>query len=128
MATLDFSDKIAEASSNINNIEEMLGKGLLQPFNGSNAGARKIMHGTHRDHVFPLISGEKAIIETGYEIKFGDYEAITDNEIGIKDVKVTCERNKETNNYEHCWRVSDYMGVCWSADEDLEDEIIDLDN
>lgn len=75
MAALDFSDKIEEASSNINNIEEMLGKGLLQPFNGTNAGARKIMYGTHRDHVFPLIAGEKAIIETGYEIRFGDYSS-----------------------------------------------------
>ncbi len=39
------------------------------------------------------------------EIKFGDYEAITDNEIGIKDVKVTCERNKETNNYEATFKL-----------------------
>lgn len=38
MATLNFSDKITEVSENINNIEQMLGKGLLQPFNGSNAG------------------------------------------------------------------------------------------
>lgn len=33
------------------------------------------MFSTHRDHVFPLISGEKAIIETGYEIRFGDYSS-----------------------------------------------------
>lgn len=33
------------------------------------------MHSTHRDHVFPLIIGEKAIIETGYEIRFGDYSS-----------------------------------------------------
>lgn len=32
-------------------------------------------------------------------------------------------RVKETNSYEHCWRVSDYMGVCWSADENLEEEL-----
>lgn len=75
MAGLEFSDKIKEYSKNINNIEEMLGKGLLQPFNGANAGARKIMHSTHRDHVFPLIAGEKAIIETGYEIRYGDYSS-----------------------------------------------------
>ena len=33
------------------------------------------MHGTHRDHIFPLLYGEKAIIETGYEIRFGDYSS-----------------------------------------------------
>ena len=33
------------------------------------------MHSTHRDHIFPLISGEKAIIETGYENRFGDYSS-----------------------------------------------------
>lgn len=38
MAQLDFSDKIAEASANIERPEQMLGKGLLQPFNGTNSG------------------------------------------------------------------------------------------
>lgn len=75
MATLNFTEKINEASGKITQIEEMLGKGLMQPFNGTNAGSRKIMHGTHRDHVFPLMGGEKAIIETGYEIRFGDYSS-----------------------------------------------------
>lgn len=75
MAGLDFSNKIAEASENITSMEQMLCSGLLQPFNGTNAGARKIMHNTHRQHVFPLMSGEKAIIETGYEIRFGDYSS-----------------------------------------------------
>ena len=75
MATLNFAEKINEASGKITQIEEMLGKGLMQPFNGTNAGSRKIMHGTHRDHVFPLMGGEKAIIETGYEIRFGDYSS-----------------------------------------------------
>lgn len=75
MATLDFSDKIAQISENIPSMEHMLGKGLIQPFNGTNAGSRKIMYGTHRDHVFSLMNGEKAIIETGYEIRFGDYSS-----------------------------------------------------
>ena len=37
--------------------------------------ARKLMFSVHSDHVFPLISGEKAIVETGYEIRFGDYSS-----------------------------------------------------
>lgn len=75
MAKLDFTDKVEKASSKLKSMEHMLGKGLLQPFTNTNAGARKIMHGTHRDHVFPLLRGEKAIIETGYEIRFGDYSS-----------------------------------------------------
>ena len=75
MAGLDFSNKIAEATENITSLEQMLCSGLLQPFNNANAGARKIMANTQRQHVFPLMSGEKAIIETGYEIRFGDYSS-----------------------------------------------------
>ena len=75
MAGLDFSDKITEASQGLPTLEHMAGKGLLEPFNTANAGARKIMHSTHRDHIFPLIAGEKAIIETGYEIRYGDYSS-----------------------------------------------------
>lgn len=75
MAALDFLDKINEVSQNISTPEQVLGKGLIMPFNGANSGARKIMHSTHRDHVLPLMRGEKAIIETGYESKFGDYSS-----------------------------------------------------
>ena len=75
MAGLDFSDKVSKSSEKLESMEQMLGKGLLQPFSNLNAGSRKIMHSTHRDHIFPLISGEKAIIETGYEIRFGDYSS-----------------------------------------------------
>ena len=67
-----FSDQIKAAEERTPTMEHMIGKGLLMPFNNVNSGARKIMHGVHRDHVFPLINGEKAIIETGYEIRFGD--------------------------------------------------------
>lgn len=38
MASLNFTDVINETGSKLNSPEEMLGKGLLQPFNGANAG------------------------------------------------------------------------------------------
>lgn len=72
---LDFSDRIEEVSKNITSMEQVLGKTLMQPFSGANAGARKLMFSTHKDHVFPLLYGEKATIETGYEIRFGDYSS-----------------------------------------------------
>ena len=75
MAGLGFSDKIAENTKNLQSMEHMLGKGLMQPFNNTNAGSRKIMFSVHKEHVFPLMSAEKAIIETGYEIRYGDYSS-----------------------------------------------------
>ena len=77
MAGLDFTEKMQKASERmgINNgvsLEHMLGTGLMQPFSGSNSGARKIMWNVHQSHRFMLMNGEKAIIETGYEIRFGD--------------------------------------------------------
>lgn len=33
------------------------------------------MYSTHRDHVFSLMNPEKAILETGYEIRFGDHSS-----------------------------------------------------
>lgn len=99
MAQLGFSDKIAEISKTIETPEHMLGKGLLQPFNGANAGARKIMYGTHRDHVFPLINGEKAIIETGYEIRFGDYSSSITR--ADSDYQVVAKISKFSSNPNH---------------------------
>ena len=72
MAT-DFLSGVSAAEDRINgNMEAMLGKGLLMPGNNLNAGSRKLMHSTHRDHVIQILSGEKAILETGYENRFGD--------------------------------------------------------
>ena len=73
MGSLNFVDQMEEVSKNITSPEQMLGRGLRQPFNGCNAGARKVMFSTHSDHILPLITSEKAIIETGYEIRYGDY-------------------------------------------------------
>lgn len=73
MGSLTFLDQMEEVSGNIKSPEQMLGRGLRQPFNGCNAGARKIMFSTHSDHILPLITSEKAIVETGYEIRYGDW-------------------------------------------------------
>lgn len=75
MASLGFSEKIEENTKDLKSLEQMLGKGLRQPFNNTNAGARKIMYGTHSEHCWCIMNPEKAIIETGYEIRFGDYSS-----------------------------------------------------
>lgn len=72
---LNFVDKIDKAANSISSIEHMLGKGLIQPMNGLNSGARKIMAATHREHALDILTPEKAILETGYEIRYGDYSS-----------------------------------------------------
>lgn len=75
MADLNFTDKVNEASKNITAPEQMIGKGLLQPMNGLNSGSRKILFGLQREQALNIIHPEKAIIETGYEIRYGDYSS-----------------------------------------------------
>ena len=75
MAKLGFVDNVKDNAQKLNSIEEMLGGTLMQPFSGANSGARKIMSITQRSHVFSIINPEKAILETGYEIRFGDFSS-----------------------------------------------------
>lgn len=75
MGNLGFMDTINEVSKDIKSPEQMLGKGLNQPFNGANSGPRKIMYSVHSDQTFPLMKGETPIVSTGYEIRYGDYSS-----------------------------------------------------
>lgn len=74
-SNLSLLDNIAEAETRIDSLEEALGKGLNQPYNNTNSGQRKILFGTQSDQVVPLIHAEVPSIQTGFEIKFGDYSA-----------------------------------------------------
>ena len=75
MPRLNYSDTIDQNMKDKPTIEHMLGYGLLAPFSPSISGARQILFSNQRGHVFPLINPEKAILETGYEIRFGDYSS-----------------------------------------------------
>lgn len=56
-------------------IEAILGSCLLQPGANLNSGSRKLMFSVHSQHRLMLLNGEKAILETGYENRFGDYSS-----------------------------------------------------
>ena len=75
MAKLGFVDSIKNNAQRFSTMEPILGGTLMQPFTGCNAGSRKIMAETHRAHILSIIHPEKAILETGYEIRFGDYSS-----------------------------------------------------
>lgn len=69
---LNFQEQIQKVKERITNKESMLGIGLTQPYNSSNSGARKILSITQFGHALPLLYSDVPIIETGYEIRFGD--------------------------------------------------------
>lgn len=75
MANLDFPEKMEKAKERIDSYEEILGSGLNQPYTNTNSGSRKLMAATHRTHALGLLHGEKAINETGYEIRFGEFSS-----------------------------------------------------
>lgn len=69
----DFQERIEDVNQRVTGtLEHMLGIGLMQFNQSTNSAARKIMWGTHAQHRLNIINGEKAIVETGYEIRFGD--------------------------------------------------------
>lgn len=74
MASLDFRQKVQNNVDNVihGNYEAMLGRALNEPFSSMNSGSRKLMYAKELEQVFPLIDGEQAIVETGYEIRYGD--------------------------------------------------------
>lgn len=52
--------------------EYTLGKGLLQPFNDTNSGSRKIMQAIQKEQSIQLCKSETAIISTGAENRYGE--------------------------------------------------------
>ena len=72
MANLDFVDKVAKSSERLKYPEQVGGLGLLQPFNITNSGSRKILASTQRQQIFSLMKPEPPIIGTGFDDKFGD--------------------------------------------------------
>lgn len=75
MAESYYEEKLAEAQKRIITPEHMLGMGLRQPFNNCESASRKLMSSVHMSHALPLFGGEKAILETGYENRYGDYSS-----------------------------------------------------
>ena len=72
MAESYYGEKMDEAIERIQVPEQMLGIGLRQPFNNCESASRKLMASVHMSHALNLMNGEKALIETGYEIRYGD--------------------------------------------------------
>lgn len=100
MAT-NLLEQINEIQKRITSQEQCLGKGLQQPFNCTNSGSRKIMFGTHSEHLLGLIHAERPIIGTGYESEFGHNSSSfmkVDDDYVVVDV-IPKYRNKPKYHY-----------------------------
>jgi len=69
--SLDLQGIANEIEQNLPSREYTLGKGLLQPFNETNSGSRKVMQGIQKEQSIQLCESEVPIIMTGYENQFG---------------------------------------------------------
>ena len=68
----NFMEDLEENIERIDHKEEILGKGLCQPFVDCNSGSRKLMFSIHIEQSLPLINPEVPFVMTGYEQGFSD--------------------------------------------------------
>ena len=68
----NFIEDLEENIERIDHKEEILGKGLCQPFVDCNSGSRKLMFSIHIEQSLPLINPDVPFIMTGYELGFSD--------------------------------------------------------
>lgn len=112
MATnLNLTEIANEIEKNLPSGEFTLGKGLLQPFNESNSGSRKIMQGIQKEQSIQLLKPETPLIMTGYENQFGYLSSgfVTADSDYVVITKIIKNKNKYcvllhdiNNNQLHC--------------------------
>ena len=68
----NFMEDLEQNINRIDHKEEILGKGLCQPFVDCNSGSRKLMFSIHIEQSLPLINPEIPVVMTGYEQGFSD--------------------------------------------------------
>lgn len=99
MAKLNLFKAIQNQEKNIEYPEQMIATGLLQPFNNSNSGSRKLMLATHLTHRLPLKNPEIPLVQTGFENEFGKHSS---SFISLDDDYMVVARvNKFSNNPDH---------------------------
>ena len=110
MASLDFGKQVKYAEENIlhGNKEAALGRALLEPFASVNSGARKLMYAKELDQVFPLIDGEIAAVQTGYEIRYGEKSS---------SIKETDDDYRRSYCYNLCFDSCTCTGRRWNSEK-----------
>ena len=68
----NYASEVQYEESRLVTKEQILGKGLNQPFTDSTSGVRKLMFAVHEEQALPLIKPEVPFIQTGYENRYAD--------------------------------------------------------
>ena len=71
-SNLNIINELEDIEKSLPSNEYATGKGLLQPFNSTNSGSRKIMQIIQKEQSMQLEKSETAIVMTGYENQFGE--------------------------------------------------------
>lgn len=75
-SSLNLQDEVNQSiNGRVNYLEELLGKGVMMPFNNTNSGSRKLMYSVQLEQRFPLMNPEVPLVMTGYEDQFGHYSS-----------------------------------------------------
>ena len=82
MPKFNLAKYIADAESRIPDQNYALGKGLLQPFRGTNSGSRAIMQNVQLDQRLSLMDPEPPIIATGHEDRYGQMSRSEERRVG----------------------------------------------
>jgi len=75
-------------------IDAILGKGSIMPFNGMNSGSRKLMHTTQVEQILPIYNAEPALVQTGMETLYGEYNSSFKKADCNYDLICSCYTNK----------------------------------
>lgn len=132
--TLNLVSKAQEIQSKLPCMDYTLGKGLLQPFNNTNSGSRKIMQGVQKEQTIQIVNAEPPLIETGYENQFGEYSS----SYVVSDQNYTCIRKvfknpqyyymiayDTTNQVLHCFRRKSYEHLTENYGYSINNEYLD---
>ena len=68
----NFREEMQDAEERITEKEQILGKGLCQPFVDCNSGSRKLMFSIHIEQSLPLVEPQVPFVMTGYEQEYAD--------------------------------------------------------
>lgn len=69
---MNIDKEVEYYASQVDSNDNLLGRGLMVPFNPSNSGSRKLMSAIHNEHHMNLKHAELPIIQTGFENEFGE--------------------------------------------------------
>lgn len=116
MQNLSFVDDVISQEKRLNSLDDLIGKGKMMPFNCTNSGSRKIMYSTQLDQRIDLYRSEVPLLQTGHEIRFGQYSS------SFVASKSNCTVISKINKFSH-YPDHHYYLIVYDEDNDIYDVV-----